>query len=59
MSVSIFSYCGRVTVGLMVDPQLIPDPTRVITQLEREISTLARMSPRPQYAVAPAPSRQA
>jgi WS/DGAT/MGAT family acyltransferase len=43
MSVSIFSYCGRVTVGLMVDPVLIPDPDRVLTELSRELGALARL----------------
>jgi WS/DGAT/MGAT family acyltransferase len=43
MSVSIFSYRGEVTVGLMVDAVLVPDPDRVIMQLERELSALARL----------------
>ena len=41
MSVSIFSYRGKVTVGLMVDAVLIPDPDRVITQLEHELAAMA------------------
>ena len=41
MSVSIFSYRGEVTIGLMVDAVLIPDPDRVVTQLEHELVALA------------------
>jgi WS/DGAT/MGAT family acyltransferase len=41
MSVSIFSYRGEVTVGLMVDAALIPDPDRIIAQLRRELRALA------------------
>jgi diacylglycerol O-acyltransferase len=43
MSVSIFSYRGEVTVGLMVDATLIPDPDRIVTRLEREVESLARL----------------
>ena len=42
MSVSIFSYRGEVTVGLMVDAALIPDPDRIVTELERELSAFGR-----------------
>ena len=35
MSVSIFSYNGEVTVGLMVDAELIPDPDQAVAQLKR------------------------
>jgi len=41
MSVSIFSYRGEVTVGLMVDAALIPDPDQIILQLERELEAIA------------------
>jgi diacylglycerol O-acyltransferase len=43
MSVSIFSYRGEVTVGLMVDAALIPDPERIVTQLEAELRALGRL----------------
>jgi len=49
MSVSIFSYRGEVTVGLMVDAALIPDPEQIVTQLERELKALGRLSRRPQH----------
>jgi diacylglycerol O-acyltransferase / wax synthase len=45
MSVSIFSYRGEVTVGLMVDAALIPDPGKVIDQFERELRALGRLEP--------------
>ncbi|MGZ4251087.1 MAG: wax ester/triacylglycerol synthase family O-acyltransferase [Solirubrobacteraceae bacterium] len=44
MSVSIFSYRGEVTVGLMVDATLIPDPDRIVAQLEEEVRALSRLS---------------
>jgi WS/DGAT/MGAT family acyltransferase len=40
MSVSIFSYRREVTVGLMVDAVLIPDPDHVVAQLEAELEAL-------------------
>ena len=46
MSVSIFSYRGEVTVGLMVDAALIPDPEQIVIQLERELETLAHLNSR-------------
>ena len=46
MSVSIFSYRGEVTVGLMVDAALIPDPERIITRLEEELTALGRLQRR-------------
>jgi diacylglycerol O-acyltransferase len=43
MSVSIFSYRGEVTVGLMVDATLVPDPDEIVTQLERELYALGQL----------------
>jgi WS/DGAT/MGAT family acyltransferase len=43
MSVSIFSYRGEVTVGLMVDAALVPDPGEIVAQLEREMADLANL----------------
>jgi diacylglycerol O-acyltransferase len=45
MSVSIFSYRGEVTVGLMVDAALVPDPEEIVTQLERELKALGSIKP--------------
>jgi WS/DGAT/MGAT family acyltransferase len=42
MSVSIYSYRGEVTVGLMVDAALVPDPDEVVGQFERELRALGR-----------------
>ena len=58
MSISIFSYRGEVTIGLMVDAALIPEPDQIVTALEQELDTLrdldtrgrskrARRTPRP------------
>lgn len=43
MSVSIFSYRGEVTVGLMVDAALVPDPDRIVASLEHELGLLAQV----------------
>jgi diacylglycerol O-acyltransferase len=40
MSVSIFSYAGEVTVGLMADAGLIPDPEAIVSAFERELASL-------------------
>jgi WS/DGAT/MGAT family acyltransferase len=40
MSVSIFSYAGEVTIGLMVDAGLVPDPEAIISAFEREVGSL-------------------
>lgn len=45
MSVSIFSYRAAVTVGLMVDAALIPDPDTIVEQLEEELRALAELEP--------------
>ena len=43
MSVAIFSYVGAITVGLMVDAGLVPDPERIIAAFEREVEALLRL----------------
>jgi WS/DGAT/MGAT family acyltransferase len=43
MSVSIFSYRGEVTVGLMVDAALVPGPDRIVAQLEQEVEALEQL----------------
>ena len=40
MSVSIFSYRGQVTIGLMVDAVLVPDPMTIVDALEHEVDVL-------------------
>jgi diacylglycerol O-acyltransferase / wax synthase len=44
MSISIFSYRGEVTIGLMVDAGLVPDPGAIIDQLEQELRALGGVS---------------
>lgn len=43
MSVAIFSYRGEVTVGLMVDAKLVPDPDPIVADLEGELAALAAL----------------
>jgi diacylglycerol O-acyltransferase len=43
MSVSIMSYDGRVTVGVMSDAGLVPDPERIVRGFESELRKLGRM----------------
>jgi WS/DGAT/MGAT family acyltransferase len=52
MSVSIYSYRGEVTVGLMVDAALVPDPDEVVAQYERELRALGRRQGRRRPAAA-------
>jgi WS/DGAT/MGAT family acyltransferase len=46
MSVSIFSYRDEVTVGLMADAVLVPDPSLIVDELEKEIEVLGQVGPR-------------
>ena len=46
MSVSIFSYDGRVTVGVMADAGLVPDPETMVDGFQSELDALARIRPR-------------
>jgi WS/DGAT/MGAT family acyltransferase len=39
-SVSVFSYAGEITVGLMVDAGLVPDPDAIVIDFERELESL-------------------
>lgn len=43
MSVAIFSYRGEVTVGLMVDAKLVPDPDTIAAALEQELQSLSEL----------------
>jgi diacylglycerol O-acyltransferase len=45
MSVSIFSYDGRITVGLLVHTALVADPQAILARLRREVTALARLAP--------------
>jgi diacylglycerol O-acyltransferase / wax synthase len=45
MSVSIFSYRGEVTIGLMVDAALVPEPQQIIDALGPELDELRALEP--------------
>jgi len=45
MSVSIFSYRGEVTIGLLADAGLTPDPAAIMRDTETELRALARLTP--------------
>lgn len=45
MSVSILSYDGAITVGLLVHAQLVPDPQAIVERLQRELAAMARLAP--------------
>ena len=60
MSVSILSYDGRVSVGVMSDAGLVPDPERIARGFERELRKLRRLFPPDEKASsAPKPVRRA
>ena len=42
MTVSIFSYAGKVTVGFMTDTGLVPDPRPLVKAFDAELRTLCR-----------------
>ncbi len=44
MSVSIFSYRGEVTLGLMTDAALVPDPGHIVESLPREVASLTKVN---------------
>ena len=47
MSLSIFSYAGKVTIGVMTDAGLVPDPGRIVAGAQRELGKLAKLVPVP------------
>jgi hypothetical protein len=42
MSVSVFSYAGKVTVGFLTDAGLVPDPGTLADATRAEVLALAR-----------------
>ncbi len=44
-SVSIFSYDGAVTIGLLVHAELVPEPQAIVERVEREVAALERLAP--------------
>ncbi|MBK8293538.1 MAG: wax ester/triacylglycerol synthase family O-acyltransferase [Solirubrobacterales bacterium] len=45
MTISIFSYNGKLTVGLMADADLIPDPDELVADFEHELQALLDLDP--------------
>ncbi len=45
MSVSIFSYDSRITVGLLTHTAQVPRPGEIVARLHREVAALARLAP--------------
>jgi diacylglycerol O-acyltransferase len=45
MTVSIFSYHDSVTIGLLADAGLVPDPQRIARHAELELAALAELAP--------------
>jgi diacylglycerol O-acyltransferase len=45
MTVSIFSYHDSVTIGLLVDAGLVPDPQAIVLRVEQELEDLAGLAP--------------
>lgn len=43
VTVSIFSYAGSITVGLMTDAGLVPDPEVIVAAFESEMEALLRL----------------
>ncbi len=43
VTVSIFSYAGNITVGLMTDAGLVPDPETIVAAFESEMEALRRL----------------
>jgi diacylglycerol O-acyltransferase len=50
MSVSVFSYAGKVTVGFLVDAGLVDDPQPLADGVAREVLRLSRLTRRPRAA---------
>ena len=59
MGASILSYAGQVSLGVMADARLVPDPDRVATLFEREFMSLWRDARRAAAAPKPAATKRA
>jgi hypothetical protein len=44
-SVSIFSYAGEITIGLLVHADVVPDPQAIAAGVQREVAAMARLAP--------------
>lgn len=54
MSVSVFSYNGKVSVGFLTDAGLVPEPQELVRALEHELDDLYKHRSAPRHAAAPA-----
>jgi diacylglycerol O-acyltransferase / wax synthase len=45
MSVSIFSYDGKITVGLLAHTAVVPDPGAILERVGHEVTAMARLAP--------------
>jgi WS/DGAT C-terminal domain len=45
MTVSIFSYHDGVTIGLLTDAGLVPDPQAIVARAQVELQALAGLAP--------------
>ncbi len=43
MGVSIFSYCGNVTIGIATDANLVPEPAEIITRIHSQFEMLKEL----------------
>jgi WS/DGAT/MGAT family acyltransferase len=59
MSVSIFSYNGQVTVGVMADAGLVPDPEALVDGFQSELEALSQIGRGPHPPRRRPPSRDA
>ncbi len=50
MSVSVFSYAGKVSVGFLVDAGLVADPQPLANSVRRDVLALARLAQRQRQA---------
>ena len=46
MSVSIFSYAGAISIGLLGHTRLVPDPQAIVQRIQGELAAMSRLAPR-------------
>jgi WS/DGAT/MGAT family acyltransferase len=45
LSVSMFSYGGQITVGVLAHTQIVSDPQALVDRLQRELTAMAKLAP--------------
>ena len=58
MSVSVFSYAGKVTAGFLSDAGLVPEPQALADDFRREVLALGRCASRARRQDAVPPARE-